>query len=83
MENAPKCDVQMGIDHNKIYCLFYCDQRRKCYNDKKQIPAMTASDIEKLVLEKFTVGEVYYLWQQAYKKSYGVFPTRNNRPIRN
>jgi hypothetical protein len=39
-------------------------------------------EIEKQVLAKFTVGETYQLWQQAYKKAYGTFPTRNNRPVK-
>jgi hypothetical protein len=75
-------NISMGIDHNKIYCLLYCDSRNKCYAEEKQIPGMTTKDLEKLVMEKFTVGEVYQLWQQAYKKAYGVYPTRSNRPTK-
>jgi len=34
----------------------------------------SCKDIEKLVLEHFNVGEVFYLYQLAYKKAYGKFP---------
>jgi hypothetical protein len=77
-----ECNVPLRIDQNKIYCLFYCLERKKCYSENKIIPQFTTKDIEKAVLEKFTVGEVYSLWQQAYKKAYGEFPTRNNRPVK-
>ena len=74
----------MGIEHNNLFCLFYCEARRKCISDTKLIPNWmpTCKDMEQIILEKFTVGEVYTLWQQAYKKAYGVFPTRANRPTK-